>query len=36
MKDILYFNTVEDIRLLDALRISNKEKELPNQITLTI
>lgn len=36
MKDILYFNTVEDIRLIDALRISNKDKELPNQIILTI
>lgn len=36
MKDILYINTVEDIRLIDTLNISNKEKELPNQIILTI
>lgn len=36
MKDILYINTVEDIRLLDTLNISNKDKELPNQIILTI
>lgn len=36
MKDILYFNSAEDIRLIDTLRISNKDKELPNQIILTI
>lgn len=35
-KDILYINSVEDIRLIDALHISNKDKELPNQIILTI
>ena len=36
MKDILYFNTLEDIKIVDMLRTTNKEKELPNQIILTI
>ena len=36
MKDILYFNTLEDIKIVDMLRTTSKEKELPNQIILTI
>lgn len=36
MKDILYFNTLDDIRIVNTLRTNNKEKALPNQIILTI